>query len=187
MNLAITCESDFWNENTINEIADECVRNVFNEFKLNPDEEDIEICFLFTTDDEIQLINRTYRGIDKATNVLSFPAFAPDDIPLGKESSCHCHEHCECEDDHCECDTECECECCDDEPCVLGSIAVAYETTAREAEEQGKTFGDHLRHLIIHSLLHLLGYDHIDSEEAKRMEDKEIKILKKMGISDPYQ
>ena len=177
MNLAITCESDLWDETTTHEIVSECVYALFREFKLNPDEEDVEICFLFTTDDEIHLLNKTYRGIDKSTNVLSFPAYAPDDIPLGENKKCHCHDDCCCEDDDCECD----------EPCILGSIAVAYETTAREADEQGKMFGDHLRHLIIHSLLHLFGYDHIDSEEAKKMEMTEIKILKKMGISDPYE
>lgn len=200
MNLAVTCESDFWDEKTASEVASECVDALFRHLKINPNDEDVEICFLFTTDAEVHLLNKTYRGVDRPTNVLSFPAFAPDEVPIGgNKHNCHCHSHhCNCHD-HEEHDQRCEChnhnvegnysgctEVDNDEPCVLGSIAVAYETTAREAEEQGKTFGEHLRHLLVHSLLHLLGYDHIDQEEAARMEAIEIKILGTMGIGDPY-
>lgn len=192
MNVEVTCESDFWDETAAREVASECAGALFGHLHLNPEEEDVEICFLFTTDAEIHLLNKTYRGVDKPTNVLSFPAFAPDEVPLGKHGyNCRCHGHCECghghdaggyEHDDCGCGEN-----YSGEPCILGSIAVAYETTAREAEEQGKTFGEHLRHLLVHSLLHLLGYDHIDQEEAARMESAEIKILGTMGIGDPYQ
>jgi probable rRNA maturation factor len=72
----------------------------------------------------------------------------------------------------------------EDEP--LGDVILAFETVAREAEEQGKTFRDHAAHLIVHGILHLMGYDHEDEGEADKMEAREAKILKKLGIANPY-
>jgi probable rRNA maturation factor len=69
----------------------------------------------------------------------------------------------------------------------LGDIAVAYETVAREAEEERKTFKDHLTHLLVHGLLHLLGYDHELEAEAEIMEGLEVKALASIGIADPYR
>lgn len=68
----------------------------------------------------------------------------------------------------------------------LGDIAIAYETCAREAEEAGKEFTDHVTHLLVHGTLHLLGYDHIDDKDAGLMEGLEVEILGKLGIADPY-
>jgi probable rRNA maturation factor len=68
----------------------------------------------------------------------------------------------------------------------LGDIAIAYETVAREAEEQGKTVHGHFSHLVVHGFLHLLGYDHQNEDEAERMERLERDILARIGISDPY-
>ncbi|MET0545046.1 MAG: rRNA maturation RNase YbeY [Caulobacterales bacterium] len=68
----------------------------------------------------------------------------------------------------------------------LGDIAIAFETTAREAVEQGKSFQHHAMHLIAHGVLHLLGYDHQDDSEAEVMEDLERGILARFGVSDPY-
>lgn len=69
----------------------------------------------------------------------------------------------------------------------LGDIVVAYETLVREAKEQKKTFDDHLTHLILHSILHLLGHDHEEEKMAQKMEKLEIKILHQLGISNPYK
>jgi len=68
----------------------------------------------------------------------------------------------------------------------LGDIILAIETIEREAKEQNKTFHDHTAHLLVHGFLHLLGYDHIDEKDAEKMERKEIKILKSIGIKNPY-
>jgi probable rRNA maturation factor len=69
----------------------------------------------------------------------------------------------------------------------LGDIAIAYETVAREAEEQGKSLEHHCRHMIVHGFLHLLGHDHEDDEEAEFMEATEIHILARLGVENPYR
>lgn len=73
------------------------------------------------------------------------------------------------------------------EPRLLGDIVLAHGVIAREAEEQGKTLRDHTAHLIVHGTLHLLGYDHEADDEAEEMEALETRILKGLGISDPYE
>jgi probable rRNA maturation factor len=73
-----------------------------------------------------------------------------------------------------------------DETEELGDIAISYETCAREAAEQGKSLDDHVTHLIVHAILHLLGYDHIDDSDAALMEGTEIRVLAKLGVSNPY-
>lgn len=68
----------------------------------------------------------------------------------------------------------------------LGDIALAFGVCEREALEQGKTLADHLRHLVIHGVLHLLGYDHLDDGEAEAMEALERNLLAGLGVADPY-
>ncbi|WP_413991912.1 rRNA maturation RNase YbeY [Labrys okinawensis] len=69
---------------------------------------------------------------------------------------------------------------------MLGDIILAHETIAREAEEAGKSFEDHLSHLTVHGLLHLFGYDHLTDAEAEAMEALEVRILASLGIDNPY-
>jgi probable rRNA maturation factor len=69
---------------------------------------------------------------------------------------------------------------------TLGDLAIAYETTAREAQAEGKPFADHLAHLAVHGFLHLLGYDHGSDAEAVAMERLEAAILARLGVADPY-
>lgn len=68
----------------------------------------------------------------------------------------------------------------------LGDVALAYGVCAREAAEQGKPLGDHLQHLAVHGVLHLLGYDHIGDDEAEAMEGLERAVLAGLGVPDPY-
>jgi probable rRNA maturation factor len=73
-----------------------------------------------------------------------------------------------------------------EDPESLGDIAIAWETCAREAVEQDKPMAEHVTHLIVHGVLHLLGYDHIEDEDAALMEGLEVRILASLGVSDPY-
>ena len=114
---------------------------------------DAELSLVLTDDARIRLLNRDWRGFDKPTNVLSFPAADDDDEDPGP---------------------------------LLGDVVVAFETTAREAAEEGKRFDDHLAHLLVHGLLHLFGFDHEDDDEAEEMEALETEILAGLGIADPY-
>ena len=115
---------------------------------------------LFTSDAEGHALNREWRSRDKPTNVLSFPMLERGELEaLAPEGP----------------------------PEMLGDIALAYETCAREAAEKGVTLEAHATHLIVHGLLHLAGHDHVDSDEqAEAMEALETRILAKLGIADPY-
>jgi len=116
-----------------------------------------ELAVMLTDDAGIRTLNGNWRGIDKPTNVLSFPALQPTG-PTGP----------------------------DDAPRMLGDIAIAYETTRKEADDEQKPFVHHLSHLAIHGFLHLIGYDHEKDDEAETMESLETEILAQLGIPDPY-
>lgn len=115
---------------------------------------------LFTSDAEVHALNREWRQRDKPTNVLSFPMLERDELNQLAP---------------------------DGPPVMLGDIALAYETCAREAAEKGVSLEAHAAHLIVHGLLHLAGHDHVDSDaQAEQMEALETAILAKLGIPDPY-
>ncbi|MGB0681082.1 MAG: rRNA maturation RNase YbeY [Magnetovibrionaceae bacterium] len=131
-------------------------RSYWDDISPNWANPDGEICLRLSDDAEVQRLNRMFRGQDKPTNVLSFPAFDEDE-PLPQIN-----------------------------PQPLGDIILAFETVKCEAEEQGKSFSDHFNHLVVHGTLHLLGFDHEDDEEAHQMEHWETCILKELNIADPY-
>jgi len=116
-----------------------------------------ELAVMLTDDAGIRTLNSNWRGIDKPTNVLSFPALPPSG-PSGP----------------------------DDAPRMLGDIAIAYQTTRQEADEEQKPFDHHLSHLAVHGFLHLIGYDHEQDDDAEDMETLEREILAQLGIPDPY-
>ena len=71
-------------------------------------------------------------------------------------------------------------------PFLMGDVVLAFETVSRQAQEQGKPLADHLRHLVVHGVLHLLGYDHQEPGAAQEMEALETRVLARLGIADPY-
>lgn len=110
------------------------------------------VSILCTADAEMAALNRTYRGKEGPTNVLSFPA---DETFAG--------------DEH-----------------YLGDIAIGFEICEREAVEKSILFEHHVAHLLVHGILHLLGYDHQSDDEARTMENLEIDVLSTMNIANPY-
>ena len=74
-----------------------------------------------------------------------------------------------------------------DQPVLLGDVVLAFETVRREAADQDKPIANHLRHLVVHGVLHLLGFDHESATDAAAMEVREIKILAGLGVPDPYR
>ena len=116
-----------------------------------------ELAVMLTDDAGIRTLNSNWRGIDKPTNVLSFPALQPTGAGAP-----------------------------DDAPRMLGDIAIAYQTMRKEADDEQKPFDHHLSHLAVHGFLHLIGYDHEKDDDAEAMETLETAILAQLGIPDPY-
>ena len=116
---------------------------------------------ILTDDAEQRGLNRTYRGRDAATNVLSFALadLAADPAAARPAGS----------------------------PVLLGDVVLAFATIEREAAEQEKKLADHLRHLVVHGVLHLLGFDHENAAAAAAMEAREVEILERLGVPDPYR
>lgn len=129
--------------------------------------EGFQISLLACDDARIAVLNADFRGKPAPTNVLSWPSEERAAEFVGEEP------------ERPEAGTE-------DAPEELGDIAIAWETCAREAAEQEKPMEAHVSHLVVHAVLHLLGYDHIEDEDAALMEGHEVRILASMGLPDPY-
>jgi probable rRNA maturation factor len=119
----------------------------------------VEVSVLLADDARVRELNRVWRGVDRPTNVLSFPAREPGE-PWPADGT---------------------------NPAHLGDVAVALETVLREAAAEGKAPGDHLAHLVVHGTLHLLGHDHDADAEADAMEALEVRVLAGLGVADPYR
>ncbi|WP_420960420.1 rRNA maturation RNase YbeY [Brucella sp. IR073] len=154
IDIDILIETEGWpDEAPLRALASRAVAASWEALGL-PDEEETELSIVFTDDAAIRELNAEWRGKDKPTNVLSFPAFP---VKAG-----------------------------DAPGAMLGDIVIARETVEREAALEKKPFDHHLTHLIVHGLLHLLGYDHENDEEAEEMEGWERLILQALAIPDPY-
>jgi probable rRNA maturation factor len=118
--------------------------------------DEIEIAIRLSSDDEVRQLNARWREKDAPTNVLSFPM---DDIAAQTLPG---------------------------QAVMLGDIILAQGVCSREAAKRGITLADHASHLIVHGVLHLLGFDHIDDTQAERMESIERDVMKGLGLHDPY-
>ena len=116
------------------------------------------ITITFTTPQNIKEINKKYRNIDKATDVLSFPMFEKDELETKIKNKDYV-----CED-------------------VLGDIIISIEKVQEQAEEYGHSFERELSYMIVHGFYHLMGYDHIKEEDKKVMRPKEEKVLNDLKI-----
>ena len=153
----IVLEDDRWEDAGLPAMAERAARAVGDWLELD----EFQVVVLGCDDKRIAELNAEFRGKPKPTNVLSWPA-----IEFGPRLPGEHPELPEIEE--------------------LGDVAISYDTCLREARAQKKPFADHTTHLLVHAILHLAGYDHIDDQDADTMEDSERAILSRLGIPDPY-
>ena len=164
MPVEVVTEDSRWDDLGLEDLAEKVSVEALTYLGLDPDI--CEVTLLACDDARIAVLNADFRDKGQPTNVLSWP--------------------------NAELAPECEGEKPDmPEPDImgelaLGDIAIAYETCAREAAERGQSLSAHSTHLVLHGLLHLLGYDHIRDGDATLMEGLETTILGRLGLDDPY-
>jgi len=146
-----------WSDSLVNSFQ-QTAPKIFDEILAMHDSAPASVSLCLCDDLQMQQINRQHRQIDKATNVLSFPAY---DMRSDKIDPAV--------------------------PALLGDIVIAAETVVREADAMQIPVADHLMHLFVHGMLHLFGYDHIEDDMAEAMETLEIQFLSEVGIANPYQ
>ncbi|WP_372840560.1 rRNA maturation RNase YbeY [Phaeovulum sp.] len=164
LEVEIVFEDDRWQAFGLRGLADVALAAVMADQRI---EGDFAVSLLACDDARIAELNADFRNKPTPTNVLSWPAeaLAPEQegaAPFAPDA---------------------------DDPmgAELGDIAIAWETCVREAVEQGKPHTAHVTHLLVHGMLHLLGYDHIREKDAELMERCEQRILATLGIADPYE
>lgn len=172
LDLAVSIDDAAWQEIFPNaesravEIARRALAEACRAIGLSPPEGDaeplVEISLLLTDDAAIRVLNRDYRGKDAPTNVLSFPGNPLTEQELDEALLTG-------------------------EPLLLGDVVMARETLLREAAAQGKLVADHIAHLLVHGVLHLAGFDHIEENDAAEMENLEIAVLRHLHIANPYE
>ena len=155
-------EDDRWQSVLLDRLAEQAAQATLRTLGISPEE--FEISVLGCDDVRIAALNSDFRDKQAATNVLSWPseergAATDGQVPDAPNPA--------------------------DGP-ELGDIAIAYDTCVREAQAAGKPLQDHVTHLLIHGVLHLLGYDHMRDKDATLMEQHEVEILGKLGLGDPY-
>ena len=155
--IDITIVASSWDTPLINDLrarGPAMMDHIAARLSLDPQRVSLMLC----SDEDMRAMNQIHRGINEATNVLSFPS----DGPLLRS---------------CDMPTD---------EVTIGDIAIAAETVVRESSKTGIAAGDHLLHLFTHGVLHLLGYDHKEDRAAAEMEGLEIALLAQMKIANPY-
>ncbi len=156
-------DSPLWNslECDLEEFIRQVITLVLNQLDFKQIKARVEVSILLADDERLQELNREHRDKDKPTNVLSFPNYELKPYNfianLKKEKEIY-----------------------------LGDIALSYTTIYHESVEQDKPFINHLAHMLVHSILHLLGFNHEQDNEAEEMENLEAKLLAKLNIPNPY-
>ena len=166
--IEIIVNDERWNSD--GKIAQESADTVFltaldflrknKELDFLPENMPININLCLSNDEEVHRLNKEFRQMDKPTNVLSFANIDDEYFLAAIESS---------------------------EIAELGDIIIALETLQREAKIENISFEAHYAHLLVHGILHLCGFDHVEDDEAEYMEDIEVKILAELKIDNPYK
>ena len=139
-------------ESIINRVIDECFKNEYL------DGLKLYVSITLTVPEEIHILNKTYRNIDKPTDVLSFPMFQPDEIEnMIKEKY--------------------------QEEDILGDMVISIPQVEIQAKEYGHSFERELAYMVVHSFYHLMGYDHMEEDDKVKMRAKEDEILNKLNIT----
>jgi probable rRNA maturation factor len=164
MAVDLVVEESGWTDGHLGALAQSACTAALAALGLDPDR--YEISLLGCNDARIAALNAGFRGKPQATNVLSWPAHdialptgQMPELPVPGSGGAAAE---------------------------LGDIAIAHETCAAEAAAMAKPFDDHVRHLLVHATLHLLGFDHINDADAALMQGLETRILETLGIPDPY-
>lgn len=143
---------DLQNDDQLKEVPAESLFIQWVEAALQQSGSNLEQTIRVVSVEESRQLNKTYRGKDHATNVLSFPAEGSDYLD---------YQH-------------------------LGDLVICSDVVTAEAREQGKAIESHWAHMVVHGMLHLQGFDHIDAVDADKMESLEIEILQRLGHTNPY-
>ena len=161
MSVDLVMEDARWKTLNLLQIANAAFKETLSQLNLRS--ENFVCCILACSSKKIRDLNAQFRGKNNSTNVLSFPSTTEI---IGFKSSPKFEANIE--------------------PFELGNIAIAYEVCKKEADFSKIDFEHHVYHLIIHSVLHLLGYDHEVEKNAVEMEKIEVQVLANLGISNPY-
>jgi len=164
MIIDLNIEDPRWTALALEQLAHDAVTATL--LHLGIDAETCEISLLACDDARIAGLNAGFRGRDSATNVLSWPSRDLAAQDAGSDPRLPTPDF--------------------SGEMALGDIAIAWETCEREARETDRKMTDHVTHLLVHGVLHLLGYDHIRDPDATLMMEKEVEILGKLGIDNPY-
>ena len=163
MPIEVVLEDNRWETLDVGDLASTGFVSVMKYFELNP--ETFEVEMLACDDHRISELNSDFRGIEKSTNVLSWPSV--DRSPKSKgqfpPKMAPCSES------------------------FLGDIAISYDTCLREVQVSERKVEHYVSHLIVHAMLHLMGFSHENDTDAVLMETIEVEILGKMGIDSPYE
>lgn len=154
-----------WQEAGLEALADAALGAVLSELGLTG--QAVSVCLMGCDDARIAALNAEFRGKPTATNVLSWPAEDRAAARAGEAPARPAARPGEA-------------------AIELGDIAIAFDTCAREAAEAGKPMAEHVSHLVVHGLMHLFGYDHVDDADAALMEAAEARALALLGVCDPY-
>ncbi len=147
-------------------ICNKACEAVLDEIGIGNNVPEVHISILLTDDKIMQSLNLNHRGQDRPTNVLAFPS----QPPISQKAV---------NIDQNRLNTQI--------PLFLGDVALSLDTINREVKEQRKNISDHVKHIVVHAILHLLGYDHETETDAAEMEALEIKVLSGIGVASPYK